>query len=337
MPFLTNKKQEITAVTPCRTMRGHTDNVKGLVHLPGGRRIITCSLDGSLRLWNLESGAQIGEDWRDEVEKTAAVYKMALSPSGQTVVSGSGNGKMKLWDVETGQVIQRWAGHTEKVLSVCWSVDGNRIGSGSWDGMARVWDVKTGERILAIQTEHEYLWAVLYSPDKMQIATGGSNEHAAKIWDANTGELLTTLKHDYFVQSLVWTSDGKKLISASYGPMRIFDTATWRQVAILGGHTNYVNAITLSWNNRLLASASDDNTVRLWSLDTNLPVGPPLQHKDKVECAVFSADGRVLVTGSRDKNAYAWDIHAILKTAGFEDLLTDTGNVSANISPTLPQ
>ncbi|KAG1764101.1 hypothetical protein EDD22DRAFT_951853 [Suillus occidentalis] len=100
-------------------------------------------------------------------------------------------------------------------------------------------------------------------------------------------------------------------------------------LAILGGHTNYVNAITLSWNNRLLASASDDSTARLWNLDTNLPVAPPLQHQDWVESAAFSANGRVLVAGSKDKNAYAWDVNAILKQAGLEDLLlTDT-----NITP----
>ncbi|KAG1761255.1 hypothetical protein EDD22DRAFT_27672 [Suillus occidentalis] len=54
------KMKKTSAVTPRKTMRGHTDNVYGVVHLPGGQRIITCSTDGSLRLWELESGAQIG-------------------------------------------------------------------------------------------------------------------------------------------------------------------------------------------------------------------------------------------------------------------------------------
>jgi WD40 repeat protein len=139
------------------------------------------------------------------------------------------------------------------------------------------------------------------------------------------------------VCSLAWTLDGKKLISAvSTGPIRIFDTTTWLQIATLQGHTDWVNAITLSPNNRFLASTSDDNTVCIWNLDTNLPVGPPLQHKDELYSAAFSANGRVLVTGGRGKNTYAWDIHAILKQAGLEGLLhTATNIVSANTSPTL--
>jgi WD40 repeat protein len=180
------------------------------------------------------------------------------------------------------------------------------------------------------------VYAVKYSPDNTQIATGGYNKIAAKIWDAKTGKLIATLIHDDIVCSLAWTSDGKKLITASDGPIRIFDTATWEQTGTLEGHKDWVNAISLSYNNRLLASTSFDHTARLWNLDTNLPAESPLQHGDKVECAAFSANGRVLVTGGRDKNAYAWDTHAILKQAGLEGLLsTDTNIVSANTSPTL--
>ncbi|KIK32161.1 hypothetical protein CY34DRAFT_102140, partial [Suillus luteus UH-Slu-Lm8-n1] len=296
-------------------MRGHTDWVRGVVHLPGGRRIVTCSLDGSLRLWDLESGAQIGEDWRDD---ETGVYSTALSPNGKRVVSGCWDGKVKLWDVDTGKVIQKWTGHTDSVTSVCWNADGDRVVSGSWDGTARVWNAKTGETILEIKTRHETVLAVKYSPDDTQIATGGYKEQAAKIWDAKTGELIKTLKHVYIVYSLAWTSDRKKLITGSYGPIRIFDTATWEQIATLEGHETWVRAISLSHNNRLLASASWDKKARIWNLETNLPVGPPLQHEDKVECATFSANGRVLVTGCRDKNANVWDVHAILKQAGLE-------------------
>ncbi|KAG1773763.1 hypothetical protein EDD22DRAFT_965056 [Suillus occidentalis] len=130
-----------------------------------------------------------------------------------------------------------------------------------------------------------------------------------------------------------WTSDGKKLITASHGPIRIFDTATWKQIATLEGHTSWVNAISLSHNNRLLASASNDNTARVWNLNTNLQVGTPLQHKYWVYSAAFSANGRVLVTGCGDKTASAWDIHTILKQAGFEELLPTVTDIASQGEP----
>ena len=122
---------------------------------------------------------------------------------------------------------------------------------------------------------------------------------------------------------MAWTSDQKKIITRSdEGSIRIFDTATWQQIAILEGHEEGVCSLSLFQNDRLLASASNDETARLWNLDTNLQVGPPLQHECLVRSAAISADGKQLVTGCDDKNAYVWDIHTILKDAGLEDLLS---------------
>jgi WD40 repeat protein len=324
---------KMSVIRPRQTMRGHTSSVHGIVHLADGRRVITGSLDGSLRLWDLGSGAQIGEEWRDENVK---VCPMALSPNGKTIATGSGSNSVGLWDVEMKKVISKWTGHTNVVCALCWSTDGERIASGSWDGTARVWDINTGKTILTIKTGHQWVYAVMYSPDSSKLATGGDREDAVKIRDAKTGELLKTLKHDFPVYSLAWTSDGKKLISGSNGLIRIFNTATWRQIVILEGHTRFVTAISLSQNNRLLASASDDSTARLWNLDTNLPVGPLLRHKEELCSAALSPNGKVLVTGCEDKNTYSWDVHAILKEAGLEGLLPIGKDIaSVNLSLTL--
>lgn len=320
----------VSAIGLRQVIRGHTDRVGGVLHLPGRQpqRIITCSNDGSLRLWNLESGAQIDEEWRDEGDDAvAAATAMALSPQGDIVASGSGDGTVRLWEVDTGKVIAKWKGHAGWVQSVCWSPDGKRVVSGSRrDGMARVWDVKSGKFALglnAIKTGHESVHAVSYSPNAKSIATGGYNESGIRIWDANTGKLLSKIEHDWPVWSLVWTSDQKKLIAGTgYGLIRIFDTATSQQVAILEGHTYIVYSITLFHNDRLLSSTSFDGTVHLWNLDTNLRVCRPLLHKNTVGFSAFSADGTLLVTACDDQNAYVWDIHAIFKTTGLEHLLS---------------
>jgi WD40 repeat protein len=281
---------------------------------------------------------QIGNDWRDDDDDDGGdrkdrVWTIALSPNGKTIVSGGADGKVRLWDVETEKVVARWTGHTDATIPPCWSVDGERVVSGSSFGTIRVWDVESGDTVLGpIKTGHMTMHAVIYSPDTTKIATGGY-EPALKIWDAKTGNLLSTIKLDEPVYSLAWTSDQKKLITGTNFLIRIFHTATWQQIAILEGHTYHVNSLSLFQNDRLLASGSVDYTARLWNLDTNLPVGAPIQHQAVVNSAAISADGKRLVTGCRDKNAHVWDIHTTLKDAGLEDLLsTHDVNTSTSVS-----
>ncbi|KAJ8582595.1 WD40 repeat-like protein [Rhizopogon salebrosus TDB-379] len=162
--------EEILAIRPHRRFEGHTHSVRGVIHLSGEQQIITCSLDGSLRVWSLQTGKQIGNDWRDGEDE---VRTIALSLDGKKVVSGSGDGAIMLWDVDMGKVIAKWTGHKREVWNICWSRDGRRIVSGDGEGTVRVWDVESGKTVLVIETGFDEVYAVIYLPDTTMIATGG--------------------------------------------------------------------------------------------------------------------------------------------------------------------
>jgi WD40 repeat protein len=61
----------------------------------------------------------------------------------------------------------------------------------------------------------------------------------------------------------------------------------------------------------------------LWNLENGQPISTPLQHADGVKSVSFSAGGKQLATGCDDKNTYSWDVAAIVKEAGLDDLLSD--------------
>jgi WD40 repeat protein len=124
MPLPAAATQVTRGIGPCRKFGGHTGHVRGAIHLPGGQRIMTCSNDGSLRVWDLQSEQQMGIDWRDG---ESPVYAIGLSPDGKKIVSGSDDGAVRLWDIDTGKVIAKWTGRPICVLE-----------SRRWDSSERV-------------------------------------------------------------------------------------------------------------------------------------------------------------------------------------------------------
>ena len=182
-----------------------------------------------------------------------------------------------LWAEDPRLVIES-GGHLSTIRFVAFTRDGKYLVSAGDDKVVRVWDVNTGQvaRVLRgqIGEAHEgKLFAAALSPDNRYLAVAG--------WLAGDAE--------------------------TWGAIRIHDFQTGAVLALLKGHTNVIDSLAFSPDNRHLASGSADNTVRIWDIEAKTAVKLSPEHGDGILGLAFSPDGKRLVSGSDDHTLHLWD------------------------------
>jgi WD40 repeat protein len=294
---------------------------------PDGKLLATGEASGEIRLWRIADSQPL----LILKEHSSWVRSVNFSPDGTILASGSQDHTVKLWDVRNGKVLRILQGHTNLVLSVGFSPDGTRLASGSFDQTVKLWDVRTGQLLNTLQGHTDQVWSVDFSPDGTMLASG-SGDHTVKLWDVRTGQLLNTLQgHTSWVLSVNFSpvsvslpSDiGIMLASGSADEtIKLWDVRTGQLLNTLQGHTSWVRSVRFNpvpfrgkpraaslENGTLLASGSQDHTVKLWDVRTGQPLNTLQGHTNWIWSVGFSPDGTTLASGSFDQTVKLWDVY----------------------------
>src|SRR6266536_72051 len=98
------------------------------------------------------------------------------------------------------------------------------------------------------------------------------------------------------------------------------------ELVIQTGHSLGVTAVTFSPDNRLLASGSIDNTVKVWDLESGREIHTFTGHKGWVTTVAFAPDSQLLASGSKDMLLKVWSINNERELQTFEG---HAGEISA--------
>lgn len=186
-------------------------NVTSVVFSTDGKRALSGSDDGTLKLWKVETGQNL----RTFIGHSQEVRSVAFSPDGQFALSGSADKTLKLWEVGTGRNLRTFTGHSSAVNSVAFSPDGRLILSGSSDKTLKLWEIDTGKELRTFEGHEDGVTSVAYSPDG-KFALSGSADATVALWDIGTGVLVRDFEgHKGAVTSVAFSPDGKVAISGS--------------------------------------------------------------------------------------------------------------------------
>ena len=133
----------------------------------------------------------------------------------------------------------------------------------SSDTVARLWDVPTGTVVRELAHPAPVSRAQI-SRDGMSLVTVADDE-VVRIWDLATGAISQTLPHSSTVQSIAISPDARWIVTGDMdGMLYRWDVLRGQRIQSMHAHDGLIQDVVFSSDGVLLATASSDQTFRLW-------------------------------------------------------------------------
>jgi len=286
------------------TFQGHRGTVHRVAFTVDGTVLVSGGADGTVRLWDVATGSQIGE-----FHLGGTVYGVAFSRDG-TMVAGAGTSKTaQVWSTATGDPVATLTGHTNTVVGVAFNPSGTLLATTSNDHSARLWNPRTGAHVRTLSGHTNAVNPVVFNHDGGILITAGW-DRTIRRWNVTDGKPIgePLTGHANTIYWMAISPDGSLLATVSVDDtVRLWDLHTLRPVGTLIGHNGPVYAVAFTRDGGSLATAGADAAIRLWDVTGSRPQNTFTGHQGTVSAVAFGPGGR-LITGSDDDTIRIWDV-----------------------------
>ena len=299
---------DVESSTIVKTYTGHESAILSLAVSDDGKRIVSGSADWTVRAFSPESDKALW-NW----PARSAVCAVAIQKGNRFVAAGLADGTLVMLDI-SGSVPKEVFGqpaHVSGIACLAFTSNGQRLASVGGDGVLRVWTVGDDGALTQMNrfdgpskagnTGAAYaLTGVAFTPDGRFVATVGADS-TVRIWDVEgKTESRSLLGHTDWVTCVCFSPDGRSVASVGVEKdraLRVFELPPL-DLSAVGGHHSEVNAAAISPSGKVVGTAGDDKTIRLWDIGSGKEFATLVGNADTPFALAFLGDDNLVMGGS---------------------------------------
>ena len=276
---------------------------------PSGEWFVTGAEDGTVGVFRAGDGQPV----RTLGKHADLVSGLAVSSDGKFIGSASEDHLARIYAVDTGKIVAELAGHSKSLSGIWFDPTGHHAMTASFDTSVILWELPGGTKTRTFQ-HAQAVAAAAFSADG-RFAVTGDDDGVVRIWDVSTGDRVRELRgHTDEISDVHFDAAGARILTASSdGTARIWGT-DGQVLSILRGHTQHVYKAVWSPDERFIATAGQDFSIRLWEASTGRLLTVINTHNDAVYDIAFSPDGSYFISGSEDGTAHIYSCEICART-----------------------
>ena len=294
------------AIWSCaQTLTGHNSWVMSTAFNPKTPTVVSGSLDDSIRVWNIQTGAQL----YTLTGHSRGVNTVVVSPTGQILASCSDDDTVKVWDLSEGALLYTLKGHTRDVNAIAIGSSGLLLASGGEDRAIKLWKLDQGILLKTLIGAAGIIKSIVISPDEKLLISGGF-DNQVRLWSLQQGKMIQALSgHFNSVNAVAISMDGQLIASAGKDKtIRIWNPATGELIRTLTDHFQEVNTVAIAADNQTVVSGSSDSTLKIWNIQTGELRYTLKGHIGSVTSVAIHRSGKLIASASTDKTVKIWQL-----------------------------
>ncbi len=263
-PVSQDKAISYQNISLANTLQGHSSSVSSLAISPDEKTLVSNSLDGTIKIWDLSNNGTLKSTFTD----SSSINSVIFSPDGQTLISGS-ESTIKIWDLSSGTVKSIV---TEKsganFLDI--SPDGQSLVS-SQGKTIKIWDLSNGTLRNTI-TAHSSNVNFLDIKVDGKTLTSGSDDQTLKEWDLSSGSLKKVTPDNLKDVILAFSADRKVVVGTDASEYNTVTIGNINSKAIEGkinkANPGKTTALGISSDRQTIVigstSGNGNTTIEIW-------------------------------------------------------------------------